>query len=658
MLLLLPAAFAVDRSLGAEPPPERIVRASFVGGDASYQRGDAEDWSALGVNTPLMTGDSLYTSGDARAEVSLSRGGFARLSDGTQLDLVSLTADVTQLGLESGRLSVRVRSVPRDAGFEVDTAFATATISAPGLYRISVDDRGATYEVVDGGMSVVLNGEQLDVGPHESLALEGSDPPTYEYLGPRPAGSFDDWVRTRDQRFEHAESARYVHPEVEGHENLDAHGAWRPHPVYGRVWIPAGVGPEWAPYQNGRWIWQDPYGWTWVSYEDWGWAPYHYGRWVSFGGTWAWVPPPPQGFVVARGVIMPEPVYAPALVAFIGGSNWNIGVSVGGGSAVGWVPLAPAETYTYPWQPTPTRVVRYTNVTVVNAVTVVNVNNFVVGGGSRVKVSRMAVSRAPVMGCSPRGIAPTPQSLHAYPARRLHPGAVPVRKAYRRPLVARLVPPPRPMPFKEKVELIRTSGRPVSRPVAFDGDVGKPYQRGARVPKGVNAVSALSPERPAKPMARRGGGREAERGRSPRPVERNLPPAPEKSVGRPGEVPRGPVPHWQRGQGAAEPPKPPASGDHGGSAKPAEPAAPPGRGHRYGTSKPGENEAAAPGREPEQPKAGPPQALPPPQEATMAGGEPGREQAKQSKGKKSGAGDKKKKKNDETEKKPAEENHP
>jgi hypothetical protein len=39
-----------------------------------------------------------------------------------------------------------------------------------------------------------------------------------------------------------------------------------------------------------------------------------------------------------------RPVFAPALVAWIGGSNVSVGVSIGGPS-VGWVPLGPREIY-------------------------------------------------------------------------------------------------------------------------------------------------------------------------------------------------------------------------------------------------------------------------------------------------------------------------
>jgi len=45
--------------------------------------------------------------------------------------------------------------------------------------------------------------------------------------------------------------------------------------------VPAG----WAPYTNGRWLWDPVYGYSWVDYAPWGWAPFHYGRWV-YNGYW------------------------------------------------------------------------------------------------------------------------------------------------------------------------------------------------------------------------------------------------------------------------------------------------------------------------------------------------------------------------------------
>jgi hypothetical protein len=117
-----------------------------------------------------------------------------------------------------------------------------------------------------------------------------------------------------------------------GYEDLDRHGRWESHPEYGPLWMPTTVVSGWAPYRYGHWTWISPWGWTWVDDAPWGFAPFHYGRWVAVSGRWCWAP----GRYVAR------PVYAPALVAWVGNPRVHPGPPL-----VGWVPLAPREAY-YP----------------------------------------------------------------------------------------------------------------------------------------------------------------------------------------------------------------------------------------------------------------------------------------------------------------------
>ena len=154
------------------------------------------------------------------------------------------------------------------------------------------------------------------------------------------AGGPDEWDRwsdSRDSLLMQSVSSRYVGPGVYGAEDLDSAGTWSSVPEYGYVWHPTSVAADWAPYQEGRWVWEDWYGWTWVSYDPWGWAPYHYGRWFHhdrFG--WCWYP----------GLITSRHYWSPALVGFIGfGGGGGIGFGFGN---IGWVPLAPYEVF-HPW---------------------------------------------------------------------------------------------------------------------------------------------------------------------------------------------------------------------------------------------------------------------------------------------------------------------
>jgi hypothetical protein len=131
-----------------------------------------------------------------------------------------------------------------------------------------------------------------------------------------------------------------VNSAIPGSADLAQNGQWHSDPTYGEVWTPAvaATSPTWAPYQDGNWVWEAGYGYTWVSYEPWGWAPYHYGRWfysASIGG-WAWVPPP---------VAVAPPPWHPALVGFF---TFGAATATVGFASIGWVPLAPHEVF-HPW---------------------------------------------------------------------------------------------------------------------------------------------------------------------------------------------------------------------------------------------------------------------------------------------------------------------
>ena len=152
-----------------------------------------------------------------------------------------------------------------------------------------------------------------------------------------------------------------------GYDDLDQYGRWNNQPGYGNVWMPTSVAAGWAPYHDGHWAWIAPWGWTWVDDAPWGFAPYHYGRWASFGGRWGWIPGPYDV----------TPVYAPALVAWIGGgrggSGFSLSFSIGNAPAVGWFPLGPREPYFPSYQASRGYFTRVNNTnTVINNTTINN----------------------------------------------------------------------------------------------------------------------------------------------------------------------------------------------------------------------------------------------------------------------------------------------
>lgn len=323
----------------ADAPDRGVARISFLGGNVSVRRGDSGDLIAAAVNAPLTIGDRIVT-GDGRAEVQFDSANLVRLGPSTEVRFSELQYHRYQIQLAAGTISFRVLR-DSDAQTEISTPSIAVRPMRRGVYRISVNPDGTTAIALRGGAEGEVFGPRGSEQIHNNstmLVRGSSDDPEFQMTGLGPEDEFDRWSASRDQLFDRAVSPRYVPSDVYGAEDLDGNGRWVQDPQYGQVWQPTVVDPGWAPYQCGRWVWMDYYGWTWVGCESWGWAPYHYGRWFYGGQGWCWWPGPLYGRYYWR----------PALVGFFG---WGGGVGVGFGFGfghIGWVPLAPFEAF-HPW---------------------------------------------------------------------------------------------------------------------------------------------------------------------------------------------------------------------------------------------------------------------------------------------------------------------
>ena len=485
--------FAPQRAAADEDdPPSRVARLAYASGNVSFNPAGTDDWVTAVVNRPMTTGDKLWADDGARAELHL---GYAtvRLSDHTGFSFLNLTDDVTQLRLTEGTLNIRVRHLGDDETFEVDTPNLAFSILRPGSYRVNVNEAGeATVVAVrDGQGEVTGGGSAYTIRAREEGVFNGVDQLDADIERARAdEDDFDHWCMDRDRREEHSISSRYVSDDVVGYQDLDDYGGWRPVPEYGNVWFPHTTVVGWAPYRYGHWVWIAPWGWTWVDDAPWGFAPFHYGRWVVVGGVWGWVPCPPRPAVVTVAYV--RPVYAPALVAWVGGAHWGVGVAVGGAPAAGvaWFPLGPRDVYCPSYHVSHTYVtnvnvsnttiinrtqvtnvynnvyvnktvnvtnVTYQNQTAPNAVTAVSHQAFVSAQpvhNNMIRVAQREVVSAPVAPIAP-AVAPQQRSvLGAGAEARVRPPA----PALSRPVVARMAPPPAPVSFAKQQEIVRENG--------------------------------------------------------------------------------------------------------------------------------------------------------------------------------------------------------
>jgi hypothetical protein len=340
-------------------PPGTVARLSLAEGKVSFQPSGETDWSEASVNRPVTTGDRLYTDQGARAELEV--GTFTvRLSQGTDVTLANLNDQIMQLGVGQGTLRVTVYEMPQGDSVEIDTPNGALILQTAGSYRVdTAPDGNSTQVTVNAGTLQISAGDlSKTLQSGQAVQLTGTGPVMAASLSAPPPDDFDRWCAGRDQRIEKSASAQEVGPAVPGSEDLDTYGQWANEPGYGAVWYPANVPPGWVPYRNGYWAFIEPWGWTWVEAEPWGYAPFHYGRWAHIGPIWAWVP----GQVVVR------PVYAPALVAFVGGPGFGMGIGVG---VQAWFPLGPREPYS-PWYHYGPNYIRQVNV--VNVTNITNIH--------------------------------------------------------------------------------------------------------------------------------------------------------------------------------------------------------------------------------------------------------------------------------------------
>ena len=359
---------SVPQSSAADAPIDVIGRVYHIEGDLFRYVPEEKDWVAMVVDAPFGTEDVLSSGNWGMAELIVPNGTGIRIGNSTQIQFIALDADLSEVDVASGIARFSNRSA--DTVIKATSPFGYVLADPGTAFDIIVGDdsvevvalRGrvnflhsameAKFDVVAGSPSILADRTQVSSGA-------GTVDPDW-----------DRWNRARDDFWaakarEGGRSAEYLPPDLRDEAYaLEENGRWEMVPYEGAeqlFWQPTAVDAGWSPFTVGRWT--DWYGdQTWIPAEPFGYITHHYGNWIYTRDHWYWAPPVVGGRIGL-------PLLNVGFHWYPGRVSW-----IYSGSYVGWVPLAPHETYycRRRWGGPHTTVVRNVSVAHMN----INVRNY------------------------------------------------------------------------------------------------------------------------------------------------------------------------------------------------------------------------------------------------------------------------------------------
>jgi len=323
-----------------------VGRIAHVEGEIYRYMDVDKSWVETFVESPAGTQDVLATGGNSRAEIVFPNNVALRLDENAEMEILSLDEDGGSFVLHAGQARFYNRSTA--ARLTVETARGLARVAPGSIMDMRADGESVVVAAVLG--EATFQSFNNDVEKVEvisgSTSLEFREDGIVAGIGPIDR-NWDRWCADREGVWAQNRLVRSEYlPETmqEYAYVLKPYGNWRR--IYYRgfyywAWKPRDVAVGWGPYSTGYWHdWQG--GSAWVDHNPWGWVTHHHGHWVHMHGAWMWTPyvhvsntpgVTVVGFNISFGRAY-RPYWHPGRVRWISHS-----------SHIGWLPLAPWETY-------------------------------------------------------------------------------------------------------------------------------------------------------------------------------------------------------------------------------------------------------------------------------------------------------------------------
>jgi hypothetical protein len=365
--LFLTAVVMVPPSSAADEPGMVVGRIYYIEGDLLRYVPAEKDWVAVVRDAPFGTEDTLFSGSRGMAELIVPNGTWIRIGNSTQIQFIALDTDLAEMDVAMGvarfynKSSDTVIKTTSPFGYVLaypGTVFdfyvgenSVEVVAVSGKVSFVHSATEAKYDVAAGSPSILADQQQVSSG-------EGTVDPDWNRWN---TGRETFWAAKARVK---GRSVEYLPPDLRDESYaLDENGSWESVPYEGTsrwFWRPR-VAVGWSPFTVGRWT--DWYGdQTWIPAEPFGYVTHHYGNWVYARNNWYWAPP-------VMSVRVGLPLLDVGFFWYPGRVSW-----IHTGTYVGWVPLAPRETYySYRhWGGPHAVVVNNVNITQIN----INVRNY------------------------------------------------------------------------------------------------------------------------------------------------------------------------------------------------------------------------------------------------------------------------------------------
>jgi hypothetical protein len=340
LLALVSQTFALSqpaRVIGGEDI--LVGHISFVEGQLLRYVSEDKDWVAMVRDAPFGLDDALYSDENAKAEFIIPNNTWVRSGGSTQIQIINLKRDVTEVDMASG--IARFYNRNENGVIKVTTAFGYVIAGRDTTFDLYVGDESVEVIALRGRADFIHAGDQARYKVNSGSAVV-ADSSKVTSIAANVDTEWDDWNVQRDQVWQKwlaasGESARYLPPTLrdEGHV-LEENGRWEEVWYEGgnrRFWRPTNISAGWSPFTAGRWT--DYHGDnTWIPDEQFGYVTHHYGNWIYTSNSWYWAPP------VAKIQVGVGPSLAIGIGWYPGRVGW-----IHSGIDIGWVPLAWNEPY-------------------------------------------------------------------------------------------------------------------------------------------------------------------------------------------------------------------------------------------------------------------------------------------------------------------------